>query len=142
MAAALFKDDGTFEPFHMEGFINVRTVVRIGRLRKTRMWESRLGSVTFMERIAKAFALDKRGDYFCPLLYGLLYYGSFFGDVCFRGIDPGYLMGIARFIQVSRQLSHGWRLGLYDLCWLLYPKIDTCVGARLFRLRTNRIWCI
>ncbi|MDY5588822.1 MAG: Ni/Fe-hydrogenase, b-type cytochrome subunit [Arcanobacterium sp.] len=100
VAASRLRPDGTMGKFHLEGFINVRPLsaqVKRGRDQEAgpqdwvqlNLWSGLLRTLHWLN-VALIFTLSCTGYYIMD---------PFFGDSFFRGINPGFLMGIFRFIH-------------------------------------------
>ena len=101
VATATVDENGEISPFTMEGFVNVRPVgtgLRGGDLTPTSedwvrlsVWSASLRFLHWLN-VFLIVTLSVTGYYILD---------PFFGDTFFRGIDPGFLMGIMRFIHFA-----------------------------------------
>lgn len=102
VAAARMNPDGSPQQYHMEGFINVRPAnadvargadeeVGPNDFVQLNLWSGLLRFLHWLN-VALIFLLSCTGYYIMD---------PFFGDSFFRGIDPGFLMGIFRFIHFT-----------------------------------------
>lgn len=101
VATATVDENGEITPFNMEGFVNVRPVgtgLQGGDLTPTSedwvrlsVWSASLRFLHWLN-VLLIVTLSVTGYYIMD---------PFFGDTYFQGIDPGYLMGIMRFIHVT-----------------------------------------
>ena len=101
VATATVDENGEISPFTMEGFVNVRPVgtgLQGGELTPTSedwvrlsVWSASLRFLHWFN-VLLIVTLSVTGYYIMD---------PFFGDTFFRGIDPGFLMGIMRFIHFA-----------------------------------------
>ena len=100
VAASRMNPDGSAKEFNMEGFINVRPVsAEVARASdaeagpkdwvQLNLWSGLLRFLHWLN-VGLIFLLSCTGYYIMD---------PFFGDSFFRGIEPGYLMGVFRFVH-------------------------------------------